>query len=600
LLLAVGGVVLLAPVALASPLTFAHCKAHQLLVSEPKGVECATLQVPLLPEAPTLGTLSLAVQRVPASAPLLGTIVLLAGGPGQANIPPFDEILAPLAKEAALRGYQLVSFDQRGTGESGALSCPGLIRQGLSELTKCGETLGTSRGDYTSQDSVDDLDALRQALGAAPLSLFAVSYGGKVAGMYALEHPEGVARMVLDSPVPVSGWDPLSSQRTRALPRVLNDELCGGGACRSFAGDPQADLEAVVARLHDRPVRARILNASRHRRVVSVTESRLYQLLADTDLSSSLAGLVPAAIAAADLGDWAPLARLTSALPAYSPSGEAVEELINSVLSVPLLAATLCSETPLPWSPESLPTTRVATLAGWLSAQPVGVTAPFAPATAATLAGAGFCEGWPSATAAPPPPTGRSATPTLILSGDEDLRTPYEEDLTIASGYTGAQILRVPDAGHSTVTSDRTGCARQAMIAFLADQPVPSSCPGTSSEETVPPPPSSLSRVRPAGSRSGLAGRGAAAFVITLREVVGQPATSGGGFSGGSWRLAKGDVVFNRLSDIPGVAISGRLNVQKLTGSFTIDGRAAGKLTLENATLKGRLAGAVVHLHLAL
>ena len=40
--------------------------------------------------------------------------------------------------------------------------------------------------------------------------LFAVSYGGRVAGMYAREYPQGVARMVLDSPAPPVEADALN------------------------------------------------------------------------------------------------------------------------------------------------------------------------------------------------------------------------------------------------------------------------------------------------------------------------------------------------------------------------------------------------------
>ena len=78
-----------------------------------------------------------------------------------------------------------------------------------SYLSACGTALGPTRAYYTSQESVEDLDALRQALGGTPLSLFAVSYGTRIAGMYAREYPQGVARMVLDSLVPTTGPEPL-------------------------------------------------------------------------------------------------------------------------------------------------------------------------------------------------------------------------------------------------------------------------------------------------------------------------------------------------------------------------------------------------------
>ncbi len=102
----------------AGPLAFARCSATQIVVPAP-GLECATLNVPLDREDPGNGTVSLAVQRIPASGPQVGMIVLLAGGPGQPALPAFEALIAPLAKLPALHGYELVSFDQRGPGSRG-------------------------------------------------------------------------------------------------------------------------------------------------------------------------------------------------------------------------------------------------------------------------------------------------------------------------------------------------------------------------------------------------------------------------------------------------------------------------------------------------
>ncbi len=72
---------------------------------------------------PRAAGLPLAVQRIPATGPHTGTLVLLAGGPGQPAIPSFEQLIAPLASSPQLRGFELVAFDQRGTGQSGFLNC---------------------------------------------------------------------------------------------------------------------------------------------------------------------------------------------------------------------------------------------------------------------------------------------------------------------------------------------------------------------------------------------------------------------------------------------------------------------------------------------
>src|ERR1035441_8595924 len=148
----------------AAPLVFAQCSTTQV-VAPVSGLQCARLSVPLDRGDPASGSIALAVQRVAASTPKMGTIVLLAGGPGQPALPFFEEMLAPLARMPALNGFELVAFDQRGTGQSGALKCP-QVREPKSEselssfLGRCGVAIGASRGDYSSQESVEDLDAL--------------------------------------------------------------------------------------------------------------------------------------------------------------------------------------------------------------------------------------------------------------------------------------------------------------------------------------------------------------------------------------------------------------------------------------------------------
>jgi hypothetical protein len=69
-------------------LAFAACHPTQVIVPA-SGLQCATLDVPFDRANPAVGTVALAVQRVPASAPRVGVIVLLAGGPGQPALGPF-------------------------------------------------------------------------------------------------------------------------------------------------------------------------------------------------------------------------------------------------------------------------------------------------------------------------------------------------------------------------------------------------------------------------------------------------------------------------------------------------------------------------------
>ncbi len=617
----------------AQPLSpvFGTCRPNQVIVHAAR-LQCATLDVPFDRADPAVGNIGLAVQRVPAIAPRTGVILLLAGGPGQPALPPFEALLAPRAHEAALRSFELVTFDQRGTGQSGALQCPedGPLEGGLAPyLGACGTALGATRTFYTSQESVADLDSLRQALGGTPLSLLAVSYGGRVAGMYAREYPQGVARMVLDSPTPPAAADALDRQRLRALRRVLDEGICGAGACRSFSSDVYEDLTHVVAELRQRPLLTRIYDAHGRLKPAKVTEAGLLRLLSGLDLAPAARELAPAAIAAAAHGDTAQLARLTHSLQAEAPGSRLASLLaetalptedppsgrlddgpfadappfLDSAISIALFAATYCPENELPWSPDSAPARRAAQLRGLLASLPASATAPFAPATAATQSAISLCLDWPATPPAPPSPAGISATPTLILSGDDDLRTPYEQDLTLAAGYSDARLLRIPDSGHSTVSTDRTGCAIKAAIEFIAAGQAPASCPGSGEAQALPLPPSSLAELPAAPSRSRIAGQVAAAAAMTVEDLFGQTSLSGGGLRGGSWAQRSTGFVLHGMQDVPGVTLSGAIRagnrIGALTGHLSVRGRLAGVLTLRGLTLSGRVGGARVHTRLA-
>ena len=75
---------------------------------------------------------------------------------------------------------------------------------------------------------MDDIDAVRRAVGVDKITLFGVSYGTKVALGYAAKYPQHVERLVLDSVVEPSGPGPFSEESFAAVPRVLRN-LCLSG-----------------------------------------------------------------------------------------------------------------------------------------------------------------------------------------------------------------------------------------------------------------------------------------------------------------------------------------------------------------------------------
>ncbi|MEV7116987.1 alpha/beta fold hydrolase [Kitasatospora griseola] len=101
-------------------------------------------------------------------------VVRLHGGPGTPG-----EAADGLDEELSRAGYQVYAYDQLGSGDSPRPA-------GL--------------GGYTVQRQVDDLEAIRQRLGAERMVLIGASWGGTLAAEYLAAHPDRVAQVVFTSP----------------------------------------------------------------------------------------------------------------------------------------------------------------------------------------------------------------------------------------------------------------------------------------------------------------------------------------------------------------------------------------------------------------
>lgn len=434
---------------------------------------CDTVPVPLDRSGAVPGTVNLAARIAPASdAPALGTVLFLAGGPGQAATPELPSLAANF--RALLPNYNLLTFDQRGTGRSSPLRCGAFDSPRRESETKaaarCGRQLGAVRNFFRTSDSVDDVEAVRAAIGGPPLAVYAVSYGGRVAGEYVRRYPGAVTRLLLDSPTSLLGTDPLDLQRIDTLPRLLR-ALCARKAC-PFTKSSVRDLSRLATRLRKRPLRGRVFNSRGRARRVGLSLSDLYALTITSDLAASLRAQLPSAYRSALEGDPAPLLRTLASpgLRAGVAQSEKVERL-NFVTGT----ATLCAESPFPWSPASAPDRGRDRLLNQRVAQ-LGSRAfrPFGPRVAVGIGTVTpSCLRWPSVTPpAPVRPSGPSA-PTLVLSGLEDFRTPIENARAVAAGYPNARLLPIPYAGHSVVGSDPSGCAAFAAFTFLGETPRP-------------------------------------------------------------------------------------------------------------------------------
>src|SRR5215475_6869647 len=108
----------------------------------PRKFECGHVTVPIRRVDPALGTTKVAFAVRPRGdrrKPPLATIVAMDGGPGYASTAKEYASSLVAALGPLLRRRDLVLFDERGTGRSDAIDCPGLQGGLVQEYIAVGE-----------------------------------------------------------------------------------------------------------------------------------------------------------------------------------------------------------------------------------------------------------------------------------------------------------------------------------------------------------------------------------------------------------------------------------------------------------------------------
>jgi pimeloyl-ACP methyl ester carboxylesterase len=412
--------------------------------------------------------------------------------------------------------------------------------------------------------------------------------------------------LLLDSVLDVSGWDPFYLDVFGAVPRVLR-AVCRG-ACGRFSEDPVADLARLVTRLEGASLRGRVTLPSGRSRRSALTRQELFFTLVSGDLDELSRAAFPGAVASALNGDPAPILRLKRHAILTEGSGNPRD------FSSALYAATACEEIPFPWTRFSEPATRFAQISQAVTQIPEAELYPF---DAATTAGNDFirmCRRWPEASPAPagsPPAGALPQVPVLMLAGQMDLRTPVETARSAAADWPAAQVLTIPNTGHSVLTADFSGCAGRAAAAFMRGERVPARCGGRSSPFVAfPPAPLELDELRAARGVPGPRGRAISAVELTLFDVTVEFLSSvlasdrldlrGGGLRGGRWSLDLGErrptLELRAVEYLPGVRVSGEVRnvgTRREQASLRVFGPSTpdGALRIGRGSITGHLGG---------
>ena len=243
-------------------------------------IECATVDVPIDPDQPDLGTLEIAINvvRSPDPGTRRGYLFVNPGGPG-ASGKQFAEVIPFIFPRALLDAFDIVGFDPRGVAESEPdLGCGGreALREQTDQVTgepdtvdevrametavaRCVEATGPAAPYLGTEFVAHDMDAIRRALGAEQISYYGASYGSEVGVWFATLYPETVRAMVVDgadNPIDELGTqeDRIDAQleQIRAFEELLGFALesCDSAACPIFdGGDPTGYYLEAMAKI---------------------------------------------------------------------------------------------------------------------------------------------------------------------------------------------------------------------------------------------------------------------------------------------------------------------------------------------------------------
>jgi len=287
---------------------------------------CGTLDV--REGAASARTIAMRYIVVPAVRRNAGAVFVILGGPGQAAAADIAVFLGGSSPFTSMLGihadHDLVFADQRGTGGSHPLNCPNLYAsrtESFAEiypsapLRRCREKLAATSdlNAYGTRQAVDDLEALRKALGYDNISIDTGSYGSQVAFEYLRRYPSSLRAVLLEAVAPTYAKIPLPF--TRAAQRAL-DELEGScardAACARAYPDFSSEWSAVNDRFIHGPQRISFHDGHTTTTVMlsrEVFADNVRHLLYDPFFAAAL----PAAIHAAARDDYGPLAKLIAA-----------------------------------------------------------------------------------------------------------------------------------------------------------------------------------------------------------------------------------------------------------------------------------------------
>ncbi len=411
-------------------------------------VTCLNLQVPLDWRAPQGQKIGIFAAVIPAlsRAEARDPLFLLPGGPGQSGDGLLD--LVPTAFRIINQSRDLVLIYPRGTHRSTALACAASTNiwpsdaEIRAQIAACAAAQKIDPRFFTSREIVQDMNALRRALGYQQINIWGGSFGTRLAAHFAKAYPAETRSLILDGATSITESILLSSpqsmeQALRSISNACKDDK----SCAAQIPNLYQNVHALVSRLNNTPQIVALSDpATLQTRTIKLDGRMLAMAIRLALYAPQSRAIVPPLIKAALAGNYQPFAAFTAGMDVH-----------DEALSLGAHLSAMCAEDV---SAVTLPQMQIAsrgTLLGVAEYQSYQQQ----------------CTLWPHQKLSATDSSGQMPdTPVLILSGALDPVTPPALGHKVAALFKRHRHIIIPASGH---ISSGFACAPSLLATFLHD-----------------------------------------------------------------------------------------------------------------------------------